>query len=256
LSEHNNKKDGDVDSGKKGNKMDKPLSFFIILLIPLYVGVIFALIVFPLAGDWLWVEGWVFVSLFAVFGFIIAYILNKRNPRVIRNRLKFRKEKKMEDKESEKASSSDKFIFPIFIIAFISLFVIPDLDHRFNWSGAFLVWLEIVGFVLLGVGLYIVYLAQLQNAYASKVLDIREDQKLIDTGLYAHVRHPLYSGMLGFIVGIPLGLGSWWALIPAVFCVLGLVIRIKFEEKMLLTGLEGYKEYRERVKYKLIPKIY
>jgi len=250
------KSNEDVEGGKAVSKMDKPLSLFIILFIPFYAGAIFALLVFPLAGDWLWIEGWVFVVLFAVFGFIMAYVLNKKNPRVIRNRFKLRKEKKMDDKEAEKASRSDKFIFPIFIIAFILLFVIPDLDHRFDWSGVFPIGLEIVGFVLLGVGLYIVYLAQLQNAYASTVLDIREGHRLIDTGLYAHVRHPLYSGGLGFIVGIPLGLGSWWALIPGVFCIIGLVIRIKFEEKMLITGLDGYTEYQKRVKYKLIPKIY
>lgn len=246
----------DVENGKDIDKMDKSFSFLIILIIPFYAGVIFAFLVFPLAGDWLWIEGWVFVVLFAVFGFIMAYVLNKKNPRVVRNRFKWRKEKKMDDKESEKASSSDKFIFPIFIIGFVLLFVISDLDHPFNWSGAFPIWLEILGFFLLGVGLYIIFLAQLQNAYASKVLDIREGQKLIDTGLYAHVRHPLYSGMIGFVVGMPLGLGSWWALIPAVFCILGMVIRIKFEEKMLIKGLDGYIDYQKRVKYKLIPKIY
>ena len=246
----------DVEGNKIIDKMDKPFSIFLILIIPFYAGAIFALLVFPLASDWLWIEGWVFVILFAVFGFIMAYILNRKNPRVVRNRFKFRKEKKMDDKESKKASSSDKFIFPIIIISFVLLFVISDLDHPFKWSGAFPIWLEIVGFIIWGAGLYIVFLAQLQNAYASKVLDIREGQKLIDTGLYAHVRHPLYSGMIGFIVGIPLGLGSWWALIPAIFCILGMVIRIKFEEKMLVTGLEGYEDYMKRVKYKLIPKIF
>ena len=206
--------------------------------------------------DWLWIEGWVFVIFFATYAFLSMYALNKNNPRVIRNRMKFRKEKKMKEEKSKKASSSDKFILPIFGISFSLMFIISDLDHPFNWSGAFPVWLEVVGFIILGFGLYIIHLSTLQNAYASKVLDIREGQKLIDTGLYAHIRHPLYWGALGMIIGIPLGLGSWWRLISAMISVLGLVLRIKYEERMLLTGLEGYKEYRERVRYRLIPKIY
>lgn len=244
------------------DKMDKPISVVFIIIIPIYALIIMALFIFPFATmslnpmDWLWIEGWVFVGFFAIYAFFSMYSLNKNNPRAIRNRMKFRKEKKMKEKKSKKASSSDKFILPIFGISFGLMFIISDLDHPFNWSGAFPLWLELVGFIVLGLGLYIIHITTLQNAYASKVLDIREGQKLIDTGLYAHIRHPLYSGALGMIIGIPLGLGSWWGLIPAIVSFLGLVLRIKYEEKMLLTGLEGYKEYRERVKYKLIPKIY
>lgn len=256
MTNQNKNSDGRDRGGQVVDKRDKPLSILIIIIILVYAGVFIALFVFPLAGDWLWVEGWIFLVMFASFAFLTMQSLNRKNPRVLRNRLKYRKEKKMETKESEKASESDKFILPIFVIIFILLFVISDLDHQFNWSGTFPVWLEVAGFAIMGVGFYIIHLSTLQNAYASKVLDIREGQQLIDTGLYAHIRHPLYSGVLGMIVGIPLGLGSWWGIFPAVGCIFGLVIRIKFEEEMLITGLEGYKEYRERVKYKLIPKIF
>jgi protein-S-isoprenylcysteine O-methyltransferase Ste14 len=244
------------DEDKEVNKMDKPFSILIILIMPLFAGAFIALCVFPLAGDWLWIEGWIFVISFVVFAFLTMQSLNRKNPRVMRNRMKYRKEKKMEEKESEKASESDKFILPIFGITFILMFVFSDLDHRFDWSKALPFWLELIGFVIMGVGFYFIHLSTLQNAYASKVLDIREGQQLIDSGLYAHIRHPLYSGALGMILGIPLGLGSWWAILPAVISIFGLIFRIKFEEDMLITGLEGYKEYRERVKYKLIPKIY
>ena len=96
----------------------------------------------------------------------------------------------------------------------------------------------------------------LQNSFASKLLDINKGQFLIDTGLYAHVRHPLYAGALLMIVPVPVALGSWLGLIPAAVAVLALVVRIKFEEEMLIKGMDGYKEYQTRVKYKLIPKIY
>jgi len=256
MTEQNKNVNVDADREKKVDKMDQPFSILMILIIPLFAGVFIALCVFPLAGDWFWIEGWIFVAIFAVFAFLTTQSLNRKNPRVMRNRMKHRKERKMEEKKSEKASESDKFILPIFGITFILIFVISDLDHRLDWSKVFPFWLEIIGFIIMGVGFYIIHLSTLQNAYASKVLDIREGQQLIDTGLYDHIRHPLYSGALGMILGIPLGLGSWWAIFPAIISIFGLIYRIKFEEQMLITGLEGYKEYRERVKYKLIPKIY
>ena len=98
----------------------------------------------------------------------------------------------------------------------------------------------------------------LENAYASKVLDIREDmgQKLIDTGPYAIVRHPMYSGFSLMVISIALGLGSWYALFPAILAIIFLGIRIKYEEAMLMEGLEGYKDYKQRIKFKMIPKLF
>ena len=96
----------------------------------------------------------------------------------------------------------------------------------------------------------------LQNSFASKLLDINPDQVLIDTGLYAHVRHPLYAGALLTILTLPIALGSWWGLIPAAVAGLALVVRTNPEEEMLIKGMAGYQEYQARVRYKLIPKIY
>jgi protein-S-isoprenylcysteine O-methyltransferase Ste14 len=238
------------------DKMDKPLPFWFPFIAPIYGSFFIAICVFPLAGDWFWVEGWVFIIIFAIWMYFYVSVLNKKNPRVLRNRFKIKKENKIEEEKSTKASSSDKWILPFFGISFALTFIIADFDHGFNWSGSFPIWLEIIGFIILAMGLYILSLAQLQNAYASKVLDIREGQKLIDTGLYAHVRHPLYSGFLVMTIGIPLGLGSWWAIIPAFTAVLGLIVRIKYEEEMLIGALDGYKKYRKHVKYKLIPYLY
>ena len=242
--------------GSKIDKMDKPLSPLFIIFVMAYGGAFIAFFLFFFAKDWLWIEGWILWGAFETYFFFMMVGLNKRNPRILRNRMKIKKEKKMEKQESKKASSSDKIIMPLFAISFMLSFVISDLDHPYNWPGDFPFWLEIIGFIILGLGLYLIYLTMLQNAYGAKVLDIREGQRLIDTGVYAHVRHPMYAGFIGMALGIPLGLGSWWAIIPAIGSVLLMVVRIKYEEEMLITGLEGYKEYRERVKYKLIPKIY
>ncbi len=98
--------------------------------------------------------------------------------------------------------------------------------------------------------------AQMQNAFASKLLDINKDQKLIDTGLYAKVRHPLYSGAIFWALGSPIALGSVIGLIGSILVIIVLIIRIKPEEEMLIKGMEGYGDYQKRVKYKLFPGIY
>jgi protein-S-isoprenylcysteine O-methyltransferase Ste14 len=98
--------------------------------------------------------------------------------------------------------------------------------------------------------------ALLQNAYASKLLDINQDQQLVDTGLYGVIRHPVYAGGIVMMFFIPVALGFWWALIPAALACGTMVLRIKYEEEMLVAGMEGYLEYQERVQYKLIPGVY
>ena len=234
-------------------KLDKPLPLWSIALIPVYISVIFMIIFFPLAQDWLWVEAWLFTISFVINMSISFYLINKKNPRVLRNRMKVKKVGVTEKTKS--SAGSDKFIMPILAIGFIGAFLLPVFDYRNQWSSIpFTV--EIISLVVTNIGLIIMDLAMVQNAYASKLLDINKDQKLIDTGLYSHVRHPLYSGAVLMILGLPIALGSWISLIPAAIAVLAILIRIKFEEEMLIKGMDGYIEYRTRVKYKIIPKIY
>jgi protein-S-isoprenylcysteine O-methyltransferase Ste14 len=133
--------------------------------------------------------------------------------------------------------------------------IVPGVGHRLGWRSTPLA-IEIAGLVLTNAGTVVVFVVMLQNAYASKLLDINKDQVLIDTGLYAHVRHPMYAGYTLMILTVPVALGSWWGLIPAVVGVLALVVRIGFEEEMLVQGMEGYEAYRARVRYRLIPWIY
>ena len=234
-------------------KLDKPLPLWSIALIPVYISVIFMIIFFPLAQDWLWVEAWLFTISFVINMSISFYLINKKNPRVLRNRMKVKKVGVTEKTKS--SAGSDKYIMPILAIGFIGAFLLPVFDYRNQWSSIpFTV--EIISLVVTNIGLIIMDLAMVQNAYASKLLDINKDQKLIDTGLYSHVRHPLYSGAVLMILGLPIALGSWISLIPAAIAVLAILIRIKFEEEMLIKGMDGYIEYRTRVKYKIIPKIY
>ena len=237
----------------KIDKMDKPLPLWGIALIPIYISALFIIILFPLAQDWAWIEAWLFIISFVINFTISYYLINKKNPRVIRNRMKIKKVGVTE--KTKKSSRSDLFIMPLLSIGFFGAMILPPLDYRFQWA-TIPFYVEIIGLVILNGGLIIMDFAMVQNAYASKILDINKDQKLIDTGLYGHVRHPLYTGAILMILGLPIALGSWISLIPAAVGSFALIIRIRFEEKMLVEGMDGYEEYRSRVKYKFIPKIY
>ena len=235
------------------DEMDKPLPLWVMIILPIYGGGFLALITFPIAGDWGWLEGWAFVITFAI-NIVVSYVyINKKNPRVIRNRMKVKKEGLTAG--TKKPAGSDRFIIPIMGLGFFGAMIISGLDHRYGWTSIpFAV--EMIGLAVVNAGMIIMDIAMLQNAFASKLLDIKKGQELIDTGLYARVRHPLYSGVILMILALPIALGSWWGLIPAVIGILSLVLRVKFEEEMLEKGMDGYTDYQTRVKYKLIPGIY
>ena len=235
------------------DKLDKPLPLWVIALIPVYISILFIIIFFPLAQDWAWIEAWLFIISLVINMTISYYLINKKNPRVLRNRAKVKKFGVTEKIKS--SAGSDKYIMPVLGIGFVGALILPIFDYRNQWS-TIPFTVEIIGLVVLNVGLIFMDIAMVQNAYASKLLDIKKDQKLIDTGLYGHVRHPFYSGAVLMILGVPIALGSWISLIPATIGVLAIIIRIKFEEEMLIEGMDGYDEYRTRVKYKIIPKIY
>ncbi len=240
-------------------KEDTPLPFWIIMLFPVWVTLAFGLFLFPASKwAWDWWEAWTVIGSMAVIITIGYAIINKKNPRVIRNRAKFKKVGVT--KETKKSAGSDWFIMPLMTIGFLGAFVYPALEKRFTFTAPYPfpipLWAEIIGFVLMIFGFAFLMTAQAQNAFASKILDINKEQKLIDTGLYGKVRHPLYSGAFFWAIGTPLALGSIVGLAGSFLVILSLLIRIKFEEEMLIKGMEGYDEYRKRVKYKLIPGIY
>jgi protein-S-isoprenylcysteine O-methyltransferase Ste14 len=235
------------------DKLDQPYPLWFLLMIPIWVLVLFSLFVFPFAGDWKWIYGWIFVLTLSIN--ITAYYvyINKKNPRVLRNRSKLKKTGLTS--ETKKAASSDRFVYPIMAIGFFGALIVSALGHRYGWYELpFPV--VVFGVICINIGVAILNIATLQNSYASKLLDINKGQVLVDTGLYAHVRHPLYAGAIIMALFIPIALGSLWGLIPAMLSVIILLVRIEFEEEMLIKGMEGYEDYQSRVKYKLIPGIY
>ena len=235
------------------SKLDQPFPLWFILMIPIYVVGALSLLLFPFAGDWCWLNGWLFLISLALNITIGYAIINNKNPRVLRNRAKLKKTGLTA--KTRQAASSDRFIYPMMALGYFGAIILSALGHRFGWVSLTFP-IVLVGLLLLNVGVVIMNIAQLQNAHASKVLDINQGQVLVDTGLYAHVRHPLYAGAILMGLAIPIALGSLWGLLPALLGALALVLRIKFKEAMLVKGMEGYTDYQERVKYKLIPGIY
>jgi protein-S-isoprenylcysteine O-methyltransferase Ste14 len=129
------------------------------------------------------------------------------------------------------------------------------LDHRFGWSSV-PPYVSVIGDVLVAFALYFVFLVFKENTFASATIEIGDDQKVIMTGPYAIVRHPMYIGALVMLVGVPLALGSWWGLLAIIPMVLVLIARLLDEEKFLAKNLAGYAEYQGKVKRRLIPLIW
>lgn len=142
--------------------------------------------------------------------------------------------------------------------SFLGLFatmVFSALDHRFGWSPV-PAWLSVIGDVLVAVGLGIAMLVVIQNGYPAATVTVEADQTLASDGLYKFVRHPMYVGNVIMMLGIPLALGSYWGLFFLIPGAMVLVLRILDEEKLLTQELTGYREYAQRVHYRLVPYIW
>jgi protein-S-isoprenylcysteine O-methyltransferase Ste14 len=157
-------------------------------------------------------------------------------------------------KTSEPTKSQRLFIL-FFVILFVAEFLLPGFDKRWGWSNVPVVL--VLAADLFAIAAYILYFLVIrENSYASRVIEVTEGQKVISSGPYAVVRHPMYTSMMLMFLAIPLALGSFWALIPAVLCIPIYAFRILDEEKLLIRELAGYVEYTQKVKYRLIPGIW
>ncbi|MGZ3924410.1 MAG: methyltransferase family protein, partial [Flavisolibacter sp.] len=150
---------------------------------------------------------------------------------------------------------AQKVIIFFLYVAFVALIVLPPLDHRFGWSNV--PWyVSVFCNALIAVWVYIFYRVSKVNTYSAANVRVEEGQKVISTGMYGFIRHPMYLGALFLIVGTPLALGSWWTLLLTPIFILILYFRIANEEKVLLRDLPGYEEYKRKVRYRLIPGIF
>ncbi len=208
--------------------------------VPLFI-IVFTLL--P-AGTFNYWEVYLYFGLLVVpMLFVFRYFLRK-DPRFLERR----------SRGVEKVKEQ-KLIQIINLPVFIAAFFIPGLDKRFGWSD---IPPEIIiaTDVIIFVGYLIIYHVFRQNSYASRIVEIDKEQKVITTGLYGIIRHPMYLGVLIMYLPTPLALGSYWGLIPMALLPVALVFRILNEEKVLKENLGGYKEYCLKTKYRLIPYIW
>ena len=223
--------------------MSKNLFMSAILKFSLGV-VLIGLLIFLPAGSFKYYQGWILMGILFIPMFIAGIIMMIKNPNLLKSRLNA--------KEKQKEQG---FVVKLSGLMFIVGFVVAGLDYRFSW---FVVPLPvvIVGSILF-ICAYIIYAEVLrENAYLSRTIEVQEGQKVIDKGLYRLVRHPMYMATLLLFLSMPLVLGSIFSLL--VFLTYPIIIgfRIKHEEKFLEENLKGYKEYKNKVKYKLIPFIW
>ena len=150
---------------------------------------------------------------------------------------------------------SQKIIHFLVNFVFVGAEVVPGLDHRFGWS-VVPTYVVVAGDVLVALGMLIIFFVFRENTFTASTVQVAADQKVISTGLYALVRHPMYVGGLVFILGVPLALGSWWGLLTFIPLTLVIVWRLLDEERFLVKNLSGYGEYRGKVKYRLLPFVW
>jgi protein-S-isoprenylcysteine O-methyltransferase Ste14 len=206
--------------------------------------IVFMLFFFLPAGTWGYWQAWVYMGIiFIPMLFVLAYLL-KHDPELLERRMR------MNERRSEQ-----RLIIKVSLIFFVLAYLLPGFDIRFGWSNVPLwVCLAADALVLLGYG--IVFRVFQVNSYASRVIEINSGQKVIDTDIYAIVRHPMYFGAILMYVTSPLALGSYWAMIPGAMIVPVLIARILDEETALEKDLSGYIEYKQKTRYRLIPFIW
>lgn len=213
----------------------------------MFLAVVTGLLLFIPAATVKYWQAWCYLGVFFGASLLITLYLTRKDPALLKHRLS---SGPMAEKQK-----TQKLIMLLLSIGFVASLVVPALDHRFAWSNV-PPHVVIAGEVLTALWFYIVFLVYKANPYASGKIEIVEGQRVISTGPYAFVRHPMYSGGLLLFIGTPLALGSYWGLLPSAATLSALIWRLIDEEKFLLKNLPGYGDYCARVRWRLIPGVF
>jgi protein-S-isoprenylcysteine O-methyltransferase Ste14 len=189
-------------------------------------------------------QAWLYWFVFAASSALITAYLWKKDPKLLSRRIDAGP-----GAESEK---SQKQIQLLASFIFLAAMILPSLDHRFSWSAVPLSAV-LAGDVLTALGFFIVFLVFKENTFTAATIVVTPGQKVVSTGPYALIRHPMYSGALVLLFGTPLALGSWWGLLMFMPMVFTIAWRARDEERFLFKNLSGYKEYCQIVRYRLVP---
>jgi len=228
----------------------KPVSLSKLIASFVYLA-FFPVILFVLAGDWRWIEGWLFSVIFLLMSFGTLVYLYFHDPELLQERFG--------SPVQEGQKPWDKVLLSLFFLEFLVWFAIMPLDaRRLGWSPTFPLWLKTTGTLLLLLASYLLFEALKENTFAAPVVKMQKErgQKVISTGLYSIVRHPMYAGATLLFISAPLLLGSVYGLIMGLVLIITIAIRSLGEEAMLKQELPGYREYMQKVKWRLIPFIF
>jgi protein-S-isoprenylcysteine O-methyltransferase Ste14 len=210
---------------------------------------IFAALLFLPAGTLAWPGAWVFLAVMAAASVWGLSWLGRHDPELLAERLRppFQRDQ----------PRSDKLLMGAFMPLWFGWYVLMAFDRRFGWSDV-PVALQVLGAALICLGLWLSWTVLRENSYAAPVVKVQKERghKVVSSGPYAYVRHPMYASVILFAAGVPLLLGSWWGLLVSPLLVLVLAARAVLEERTLTAELEGYADYVQRVRYRFVPLLW
>ena len=192
-------------------------------------------------------QGWACLLAFFVPASVISAYVAKNDPALLERRLKA-------GPRAEK-ETVQKVVQSVTAVVFLADFVVPALDHRFGWSHV-PAGISIVSDLVIVLSFLIVFEVFKVNSFSSGVIEVAPEQKVISTGPYSIVRHPMYSGALLMLFAIPVALGSWWGLLGMIPMTVGIIVRLLDEERFLREKLRDYGEYRDTVRWRLVPLVW
>jgi protein-S-isoprenylcysteine O-methyltransferase Ste14 len=233
-----------IPTGRAGNPKDLRRT---VLLGLLRLQAILALVIFVPAGSLYYWQGWLFWIVFFACVLVVTLYFVKHDPHLIENR--------MEAGPTAETEKTQKIIQAFTGVLAAALVIVSALDHRFQWSRV-PATIILMSELLIVCGFAIVFEVFKENSFAASTIKVEAEQRVIATGLYGWVRHPMYVGGALMILAAPLALGSLWALLIAVALNTGIVVRLLDEERYLSANLPGYEAYRHQVRYRLIPLLW
>lgn len=209
--------------------------------------IFFAALLLLAAWTFIYWQLWLFLAVLSAGLFAITLYLIRHDPVLL--------ERRMHAGPRAEKEKPQKIILGLAGALFFVVVLFPGIDHRFGWSNVPPA-IVLLGDAALAVAMLICFFVFRENSFASATVEIHPEQKVISTGLYGIVRHPMYMGALLFMLGLPLALGSWWGLafVPAIAVLLAW--RLSDEERLLVQSLPGYSAYRSRVRYRLVPLVW
>jgi len=211
------------------------------------LALVMGLLVFLPAGTVHYWQAWLYFVTFFGGGALLTLYLMKRDPALL--------ERRMKGGPTAEKRPAQQVIMAGTSLCFIALIVLPAFDHRYRWSSV-PATVVLAADVLVAVGFYFIFLVYKENTFTAATIQVVANQKVVSTGPYAIVRHPMYASGLLYLLGTPIALGSYWGLIPFVCLLPFLIWRLFDEEQLLGETLPGYREYQRKVRHRLLPGIW